>query len=524
MKHILMIAAENGALPGGKVGGIGDVVHDVPLALAKRNCKVSVVIPGYGKFSELPGAKLQKTLEINFAGNQESIKLYCLSESAHHKNVQHYVVEHPLFSSCGVGKIYCDDPPGRPFASDASKFAMFCTAVAEAINVDAFGKLEVLHLHDWHAAFMLILRRYMPRYQPLQKLHCTYSIHNLALQGIRPFRGDESSLETWFPELIYDPALLGDPRWTDCVNPMASAIRLADTVHAVSPNYAEEILHPSNRRHGRHGGENLEQDLLKAKKEKRLFGILNGCEYPEEMPFNGGADDWPGLIKLMQDVVMQWTSQSPTLASVHFIALNKLNKFTKRRPQMLITSVGRITDQKVELMCQPTSAGKPALHETLDNLGKQGLLLILGSGVEQYEQFLNQTAAIYDNCIFLCGYSEALGNALYQQGDLFFMPSSFEPCGISQMLALRAGQPCLVHGVGGLRDTIIDNKTGFVFGGDSPTELADALVATAQRAQKLFKKKSPAWQTIRETAAATRFEWAHSIDAYLKQLYTIPSN
>jgi len=521
MIHILMIAAENGALPGGKIGGIGDVVQEVPIALAKRDCRVSVVTPGYGKFAKLPGAKSLKTLMINFAGKQQPVALYHLNQTGNHKNVQHYVVEHPLFSLCGAGKIYCDDPPDRPFASDASKFALFCTAVAEAINANAFGKLNVLHCHDWHAAFLLILRHTMPRYHALQKLHCTYSIHNLALQGIRPFSGDDSSLEEWFPELDYDPALLGDPRWTDCINPMASAIRLADTVHAVSPTYAEEILQPSNHRHGRHGGENLEQDLLKAKKEKRLFGILNGCEYPEEMPPNGGADDWPGLIKLMQDVVMQWTSQSPMLASAHFIALNKINKFTKRRPQMLITSVGRITDQKVELMCQPTSAGKPALHETLDNLGKQGLLLILGSGVEQYEQFLNQTAAIYDNCIFLRGYSEALGNALYQQGDLFFMPSSFEPCGISQMLALRAGQPCLVHGVGGLRDTIVDNQTGFVFEGDSPTEQADALVASAQSAQKLFKKKSPGWQNMRKAAAATRFEWAASIDAYLNQLYKL---
>ena len=405
MTHILMIAAENAALPGGKVGGIGDVVHDVPLELAKRECTVSIITPGYGSFAKLPGARCQQTLKINFAGNEENIELYHLSQSGDHPNVQHYVVEHPLFSSCGAGKIYCDDSPGRPFASDASKFALFCTAVAEAIDVGAFGKLDVLHLHDWHAAMLLVLRRYLPRYQSLKKLHCAYSIHNLALQGIRPFKGDDSSLEVWFPGLIYDPVLLRDPRWTDCVNPMASAIRLADTVHTVSPSYAEEILQPSNRKHGRHGGEGLEQDLLKARKEKRLFGILNGCEYPEEIQPNGDADNWPGLVKLVQDVVMQWASQSTTLASAHFIALNKLSKLGKRHPQMLITSVGRITDQKVELMQQPTSAGKPALHEMLDSLGKQGLLLVLGSGDEQYEQFLNQTAAIYDNCIFLRGYS-----------------------------------------------------------------------------------------------------------------------
>jgi len=100
------------------------------------------------------------------------------------------------------------------------------------------------------------------------------------------------------------------------------------------------------------------------------------------------------------------------------------------------------------------------------------------------------------------------------------MPSSFEPCGISQMLALRAGQPCLVHHVGGLRDTVKDNSTGFVFTGDNPTAQADALVSSVQRALNQFQKKSSKWQSMCKAAAAARFEWADSIDAYIKQLYS----
>ena len=518
MKHILMIAAENGALHGGKVGGIGDVVHDVPLALAKRDCKVSVVTPSYGKFAKLPDAKILKTLKVNFAGKQQVVELYHLSQTGNHKNVQHYVVEHPLFSLCGTGKIYYDDPPGRPFASDASKFALFCTAVAEAINANAFGDLDVLHCHDWHAAVLLILRHYMPRYQSLKKLHCAYTIHNLALQGIRPFRGDDSSLEEWFPELNYDPALLGDPRWTDCINPMASAIRLADTVHAVSPTYAKEILQPSDISIGQHGGEGLEKDLIAANHQHRLFGILNGCEYPEQSHSNA---DWPALVAQMQNTVLLWASRSANLTSADFIAFNALNKLCHKRPDMLLTSVGRITEQKVALMRQPASSGKPALHETHDTLGDYGILLIIGSGDADYEQFLCETAVHYPNFIFLRGYSDELADAFYHQGDLFFMPSSFEPCGISQMLALRAGQLCLVHRVGGLKDTIIDNKTGYVFSGSNLTKQADNMVASVQRALKQHQKKSSKWQNMRKAAAATRFEWATSIDAYLKQLYTL---
>jgi len=148
-------------------------------------------------------------------------------------------------------------------------------------------------------------------------------------------------------------------------------------------------------------------------------------------------------------------------------------------------------------------------------------MLMVGSGDSDYEQFLCESAAIYDNFVFLRGFSDRIADSLYRQGDLFFMPSSFEPCGISQMLALRAGQPCLVHWVGGLRDTIVDNRTGFVFTGKNPTEQADALVATLQRAITQHRKQSAKWRNMRKAAAAARFTWSDSIDAYLRQLYRI---
>ena len=521
MTHILMISAENGALPNGKVGGIGDVVRDVPLALAERDCTVSVITPAYGSFNNLPGAKLKQSLSVLFAGKLQTVDLYHLNQTGSNANVHHYVVEHPLFSVSGAGKIYCNDPPGRPFASDASKFALFCAAVAEAINEDTFEKLDVLHCHDWHSAFLLILRNYQPRYKKLKTLHCAYTIHNLALQGIRPFKGDESSLEEWYGDFIYDAKLLGDPRWTDCINPMASAIRLADTVHAVSPSYAREILQPSDISLGHFGGEGLEQDLIKANAENRLFGILNGCVYPEKSSDMKKPADWSELLQLMHNTVLLWASRSEALASAHFIALNTIKKLNAKRPKMLLTSVGRITEQKVALLKQPTSSGLPALHATLDALGDYGVLLMTGSGDSDYEQFLTETATRYNNFVFLRGYSDELGNALYESGDLFFMPSSFEPCGISQMLAMRAGQPCLVHQVGGLRDTVIDEINGYGFSGSNPTEQADALLATVQRVLKQHPKKSTKWQNICNAAAAARFEWIESIDAYLKQLYKI---
>lgn len=518
MTHILMIAAENGALPGGKVGGIGDVLRDVPIALAARGCEVTVLTPAYGRFADLPGASIIKSLEASFAGARQSFDLFELPARESADGVRHVVVDHPLFSVCGAGQIYCDDPPGRPFATDANKFALFCAAAAEAIGKAAFGQVDVIHLHDWHTALLLVLRAYDPRYRALQKIWCAYSIHNLALQGVRPLEKDESSLQAWYPELSYERKRLVDPRWPDTVNPMAAAIRLADTVHAVSPSYAEEILSASDvEGRGYHGGEGLEADLVEAQAQGRLFGILNGCEYPKKRKTAG--HNWKSLLTLMRAQLPLWISATQTLRSTHYIAQSCLDRLKYKRPGMLLTSIGRITPQKTGLMIEPTSSGKPALHGVLETLGEHGLLIMIGSGDPEVETFLTGVAARFDNFVFLRGYSEDLAEALYNLGDLFFMPSSFEPCGISQMLALRAGQPCLVHHVGGLRDTVRDNETGFVFDGDSPTEQADNLVAAMQRALARFQDNPAKWKAMRKAAAAQRFEWGDSVDAYLKYLY-----
>src|SRR5690606_5794987 len=135
------------------------------------------------------------------------------------------------------------------------------------------------------------------------------------------------------------------------------------------------------------------------------------------------------------------------------------------------------------------SDGKFVLHAVLDLLGDEGLFIVLGSGDARLEDFITQTAGNYNNLLFLNGYSDALSNTIYSYGDLFIMPSSFEPCGISQMLSMRAGQPCLVNAVGGLRDTVIDGDTGFVFEGKTIGQQAEALVARLKDVVDLYKTR-----------------------------------
>ncbi len=519
--NILMVAAENDALPGGKVGGIGDVVHAIPVALATAGQQVDVVTPGYQLFSTQPGAKKVGTVDVAFSDSILTVDIYRVVAKVPCDNVCLWAFEHPLFACGGVGKIYCNDGEHRPFASDASKFALFSAAVAKAIIQNTFGQLDVVHLHDWHAAMIAVLRAFDPQYKALKKIHTVYTIHNLALQGVRPFAHDESSLQAWFPTLDYIADEINDPRARHCINPMRAGINLSDKVHAVSPNYANEILRPSDYYQGFFGGEGLEHDLQRAAEDGRLHGILNGCEYP------GNKVERLDSIELLvrcEIEQLQWVGKQPQVDSAHFIAQARLTHWlgllaadNEKRP-FIATSVGRVTEQKVLLFTQLIN-GQTALDHVLDTIGHDGLFIMLGSGDSKLEQFLTEVASRRQNFILLKGYAENLSDYLYSTGDLFLMPSSFEPCGISQMFAMRAGQPCLVHGVGGLSDTVADNKTGYVFTGDNLQGQAEAMIERLQALMQLQCDKPKQWTKVANAAAKARFSWDDTAQRYISDLY-----
>lgn len=511
-----MVAAENGALPGGKVGGIGDVIRDLPLALAARGWQPEVLTPAYGKFHTLPGAVQQDEVPVDFGGQRLRAGLWSVPGSI--PRVTHWVLEHPLFSPHGPGQIYCNDPGDRPFATDAGKFAFFSAAVAAFILRNT-SRPAVVHLHDWHTACYLLLRAYAPGYRELQALRTVFTIHNLAFQGIRPLSGDASSLTAWFPGLPVPHANVIDPRYPDCINPMATAIRLADRVNTVSPTYAQEILRPSQPEHGFSGGEGLETELIVVAESGRLSGILNGCEYPATAPRRIG---WERALKNVSEALQHWQQQ--TGATAHAESLAQLAALPRRRPGIVLISVGRLTMQKIALLLQETTQGIPALTLMLNELGKQGVFILLGSGDAELQERMQALAKQHTNFIYLSGYSESLADVLYRSGDLFLMPSSFEPCGISQLLAMRAGSPCVVHGVGGLRDTVHDGVTGFVFDGDTPAEQAENLVASVRRARQVKGEQPQQWRTMCTQAAAARFSWDSAAAAYEQQVYERAAN
>ncbi|HKK22932.1 MAG TPA: glycosyltransferase, partial [Pseudohaliea sp.] len=185
----------------------------------------------------------------------------------------------------------------------------------------------------------------------------------------------------------------------------------------------------------------------------------------------------------------------------------------------LLTVVGRLTEQKVGMLAAPGEDGRPLLDHLLEQLREDELLVVLGSGDPALEQFFTDAQTRSERLLFLCGYSEPLSEQLYLAGDLFLMPSRFEPCGIAQLLAMRAGQPCLVHRTGGLADTVSDGVNGFVFAGDTEVERLDNLLARLRQALQLLRNHRRKREALRAAARNTRFPWADAAKAYLETLY-----
>lgn len=516
-----MVASENDALPKGKVGGIADVIRDLPAALLNQNCDVSVVMPSYGFLhKELSNLKSVKNIKFLFSNLMYEAVCYRHIDSS---GVVNFIIDCPDFytgfSSGDEKKIYCDDPPDAPFATDATKFAFFSRAVAEGIKNKVFGEITTIHLHDWHTAFLLILREFHQDYNELKKYQTVFTIHNLAFQGIRPFQGHSSSLKEWYPDLFkFDRALLADARWQDCINPMAAGIRLADAVNTVSPTYAKEILKPSNPPLY-YGGDGLESDLLNVQKKGKLFGILNGCDYKlkRQMP----VYNFSLLLKYFKNLVQGWAAESDYLKISHYFTLGKLNSININdyKNPVILTSIGRVVEQKFYLLKAKGLNNFTAMQRILKAIKGRGVYIVLGTGSKEYERFLIEMSLNYENFIFLNGYSNECSDILYANGHLFLMPSSYEPCGISQLYAMREGQPCVVHGVGGLNDTVKDNKNGFVFYGNTVEDKIDNFVDKCIAAVDMKENNVLKWNNICSSAQKTKFTWDKSVKEYIEKIY-----
>jgi len=525
--HIVIVAAENGALDGAKVGGMADVIKEIPRPLFDRGLDVTVITPSHGFLQNRHDAVPVSASKFHFAGEQHEANVYELIDNAAAGEKPHpqattgprqLILHHALLAADTPGDLYVSDPPDRPFARDASRFACFCAATAAFLENDINQAIDILHLHDWHTGFLSILRR-SGQFPGLASIRSVFTIHNLAYQGIRPISDDESSFLAWYPDIEPNRETIGDPRWPWCVNPMAAAIRLSDAVHVVSSSYAEDIQHPDKPEVGvGTGGCGLEKLLADANAENRLSGILNGCHYDATDESGSTRIGWQSLNTMLSTALM--SSETNAVIRHPGRALKILEQIPDSGPAPIVTSVGRLTDQKVGLLMEPVAEDTLAIDAVLDGLGTEGLLIMLGSGDPETEQLLTEVAERHDNFLLLLGFSEPIADAMYRSGDLFLMPSTFEPCGISQMLAMRAGQPCLVNSVGGLKDTIKPGVNGFAFTADTRAAQAQALVTCARSCFSRYSSDSyPNWKRFSISASQARFLWRDTVNEYLRRLY-----
>ena len=511
MNNFLFVAAENDALANCKAGGMGDVVRDVPRQISERGDKVHVIVPAYSRLHHQ--GTLKTTLNFQLRNTIYTAELYEVIPKKEFRNVYHYVIHHPEIEAGDIAHMYHNDPK-EPFYTDAIKYFIFCTAVAEAIKNGAFGRLDIVHLHDWHASTLLFLRKYEEAYSNLNEIRFVYSIHNLAIQGIRPFENNYSSVRNWFPNIDIDYKGLQDYRYQDCINLMAVGIRFADAVHTVSPSYKEDILLPS-RPPEFIGGEGLEEDLKRADNEGRLFGILNGSNYS-----NIRTAEKDNLYTNILKAIFPWLQEEGKKYKADFLAHTgeKVLPYLQQPPSFVVSSVARLTEQKFYFIMRSPDAFVSILKK-LEEVN--GVFVLLGTGVPEYEELFRGLSYENKNLIFINGQSEDVIDSIYMDSYMYFMPSLFEPCGISQMLAMRNGNPCFVHHTGGLKDTVEHMVTGFAFDGDTYDAKIANMVTAFDVALDVFKNDQPKWKAIRENAQKMRFTWKKSVDDYYRELYVL---
>ena len=483
--NILFAASE--AFPFIKTGGLGDVVHSLPVALNEAGNDVRLVLPAYRDVL----AAVDSPQELGYwdiPGMNRTHRVRLLQAHEDELGDYLYLIDVPaLFDRPGNPYVHSD---GHDWPDNAERFTVFSRAVAKmAMGLPGSGwRPEVVHCHDWQTGLApAFLSMVSPR--PVT----VFTIHNLAYDGhfsFEDFSGLGLPPEWWSPEYV---------EFYGGLSMLKAGMVFSDHVTTVSPTYAKEICTPEFG----YRYEGILQHL-----GDRLTGILNGIDLkiwnPETDPhLAGNYSATKNFAKAKQQNKAFLCKQ---------MGLSEYSRAQKQAAPLL-GFIGRLVDQKgIDMIIRCI----PALLEN-----SNARLVILGSGHMVYEQALQQLAAQHpDRLSVHIGYSEALAHQIEAGCDMFLMPSRFEPCGLNQMYSLRYGTPPVVHHTGGLADTVvdatpenIDNKTatGFVF------QHADdeAMLVAIRRALDLYNDTST-WRQLCATAMSMPLGWENSAREYLK--------
>lgn len=474
-KKMQIVFASAECAPFVKTGGLGDVAGSLPAALVRAGAEVIVMVPKYATIKDEYKSQMEHFSDfyVSLGWRNE----YCGLEKLEHDGVTYMFIDNERYFAR-------DYPYG--FFDDGERFAFFSKAITESLqHLPAGFECDILHCNDWQTALAPVFLREFYQGLPLyDRVKTVFSIHNVAFQG----QFSDTVMEDILG-VAHIPAAASQLRCDACsINYMLGALRYADAITTVSPTYANEIQTPEF-------GEGL--DGVLRERSYALQGILNGIDV-------AGFD--PATDKR---IAANYTVEDRSGKAVCKAKLQEELGLEVRDDRPLMVMVTRLTRQK----------GMDLVMYALDRILSGGVqVAVLGTGDRDYEDGLRYFQDKYPGTMAArIEFDPALSQRMYAAADMFLMPSKFEPCGLSQIIAMRYGTLPIVRETGGLKDTVqpynefTGEGTGFSFSNFNGDEMGDAVF----RAARLFWDNRDAWNQLVTQAMSQDFSWTRSADKYL---------
>lgn len=474
-KKMQIVFASAECAPFVKTGGLGDVAGSLPAALVRAGAEVIVMVPKYATIKDEYKAQMEHFADfyVSLGWRNE----YCGLEKLEHDGVTYMFVDNERYFAR-------DYPYG--FFDDGERFAFFSKAITESLqHLPAGFECDILHCNDWQTALApLFLREFYQGLPLYDRVKTVFSIHNVAFQG----QFSDTVMEDILG-VAHIPAAATQLRCDACsINYMLGALHYADAITTVSPTYAGEIQTPEF-------GEGL--DGVLRERSYALQGILNGIDVAT---FDPATD---------KRIAANYTVDDRSGKAVCKAKLQEELGLEVRDDRPLMVMVTRLTRQK----------GMDLVMYALDRILAGGVqVAVLGTGDRDYEDGLRYFQDKYPGTMAArIEFDPALSQRMYAAADMFLMPSKFEPCGLSQIIAMRYGTLPIVRETGGLKDTVqpynefTGEGTGFSFSNFNGDEMGDAVF----RAARLFWDNREAWNQLVTQAMSQDFSWTRSADKYL---------
>lgn len=474
-KKMQIVFASAECAPFVKTGGLGDVAGSLPAALVRAGAEVIVMVPKYATIKDEYKAQMEHFSDfyVSLGWRNE----YCGLEKLEHDGVTYMFVDNERYFAR-------DYPYG--FFDDGERFAFFSKAITESLQHLPEGfECDILHCNDWQTALAPVFLREFYQGLPLyDRVKTVFSIHNVAFQG----QFSDTVMEDILG-VAHIPAAATQLRCDACsINYMLGALHYADAITTVSPTYAGEIQTPEF-------GEGL--DGVLRERSYALQGILNGIDVAA---FDPATD---------KRIAANYTVDDRSGKAVCKAKLQEELGLEVRDDRPLMVMVTRLTRQK----------GMDLVMYALDRILSGGVqVAVLGTGDRDYEDGLRYFQDKYPGTMAArIEFDPALSQRMYAAADMFLMPSKFEPCGLSQIIAMRYGTLPIVRETGGLKDTVqpynefTGEGTGFSFTNFNGDEMGDAVF----RAARLFWGNRDAWNQLVTQAMSQDFSWTRSADKYL---------